>query len=706
MTRLLYRVGAGCARHPWRVVAAWVVAVGTVTMLSGMIGGGFRNAMTVPGTSSDRAVERLRAAFPDAAGAEAHIVARREGAEFDRAAVERTQADLRALPDVGSTSVRTSDDSRSVMIVAQFTAELPDLAAPSVVQQLTGVADRLRGPGIQVAVGGEIPESVQGPDGVAESVGAGVALIVLLLAFGSVLAAGLPLVIAAAGLGAGLGLIGLLAAIADVNSVSPTLGSMLGLGVGIDYGLFMVARHRQGLAARLSPVDAAAHATATAGRSVVFAGVSVLIGMTGLAFSGVPGFASMGLSAGLVIMACVIAAITLLPALLGALGLRVFGARTRKQAVLPADSFHSAWAQRLAKRVTHRPLPWLVASSVALIALALPALGMQLGENDAGSESADKPTRQAYDLVAQGFGPGVNGRLVVVADPGQVASINETVVATPGVMSVTPPAVSPDGTTAVFEIIPASGPETAETRELATRLQASLPDSADLTGPTAAMLDTTDALAERLWLVILAVLTATFVLLLLVFRSLLIPAKAVLANLLSVGASYGVLTLAFQTHTGAALIGLDGPVPIAGWVPMVLFAILFGLSMDYEVFVLSSVREHHEQGLSNRDSVVQGLGSSAKIIGYAAAIMIAVAGGFALDSSVLVKIIGVGMATAILVDVTLVRLLLVPAAMAAFGRANWYLPRVLDRVLPRRAAKPASAVLPGDDRKNAATARR
>jgi RND superfamily putative drug exporter len=202
------------------------------------------------------------------------------------------------------------------------------------------------------------------------------------------------------------------------------------------------------------------------------------------------------------------------------------------------------------------------------------------------------------------------------------------------------------------------------------------------------------------------VLAATFVLLMLVFRSLLIPAKAVLANLMSVGASYGVLTLAFQTHAGAALIGLDGPVPIAGWVPMVLFAILFGLSMDYEVFMLSSVREHHDHGQSNRDSVVQGLGSSAKIIGYAAAIMIAVAGGFALDSSVMVKIIGVGMATAILVDVTLVRLLLVPAAMAAFGRANWYLPRALDRVLPRTAAAPAGAGIPVHDRKSAVTAQR
>jgi RND superfamily putative drug exporter len=483
-------------------------------------------------------------------------------------------------------------------------------------------------------------------------------------------------------------MIALLAAITEVNSVSPTLGSMLGLGVGIDYGLFVVARHRQALAARLSPVDAAAHATATAGRSVVFAGLSVLIGITGLVFSGVPSFASMGFASALVILACVVAAITLLPAVLAALGPRVFGRRARQRAAqsgtLPADSFHSPGAERLARRVTRRPVLWLVISAITLLALAAPAVTMRLGQNDPGSESADKPTRQAFDLVAEGFGPGANGPLVAVVDrdqldAAQLDTLRTRITFTPGVSALSPVTESADGRTAVFQIVPATAPASAETRDLVTRLRQHLPAGTDLTGPTAAMLDLTSALAERLWLVILVVLAATFILLMLVFRSLVLPAKAVIANLLSVAASYGVMTLLFQTDTGATLIGLDSTVPIAGWAPMVLFAILFGLSMDYEVFLLSSVREQHDAGLSNRDSVVHGLGASSKIIVCAAAIMIAVAAGFALDSSVVVKIIGVGMGAAILIDVTVVRMVLVPAAMAAFGTANWYHPRWLAR---------------------------
>jgi putative drug exporter of the RND superfamily len=287
-------------------------------------------------------------------------------------------------------------------------------------------------------------------------------------------------------------------------------------------------------------------------------------------------------------------------------------------------------------------------------------------------------------LVAEGFGPGANGPLVAVVDRGRIdaarlGTLRTRITHTSGVDAVSPVTESADGRTAVFQIVPTTAPASAGTQDLAARLRPLLPVGADLTGPTAASLDLTSALAERLWLVILAVLAATFVLLMLVFRSLVLPAKAVIANLLSVAASYGVMTLLFQTATGAALIGLDSTVPIAGWAPMVLFAILFGLSMDYEVFLLSSVREQHDAGLSNRDSVVRGLGASSKIIVCAAAIMIAVAAGFALDSSVTVKIIGVGMGTAILIDVTLVRMVLVPAAMAAFGAANWYHPRWLAR---------------------------
>jgi RND superfamily putative drug exporter len=699
MTRALHTLGSACARHPWRVVAAWLVAIGILTALASLVGGAYRDTATVPGSSSDRAIERLRASFPAEAGASAHIVAKIGGAGVSQADLDAVAGAVRAVPGVREVTSRPSPDGRIVLLMARFHSELPDIDAATAVDQLTAAARPLADRGAQVAVGGEIPENIQGPNGIAETAGVALALVLLVLAFGSAIAAGLPLLVAAGGLGAGLGLIGLLAAITEVNSVSPTLGSMLGLGVGIDYGLFVVARHRQGLAARLSPIEAAAHATATAGKSVVFAGLSVLIGITGLVFSGVSSFASMGFASALVIFACVVAAITLLPALLAALGPRVFGRRARRRAAasgaLPADSFHSARAERLARRVTRRPVRWLVFSVIALLALAAPALTMRLGQNDAGSESVDKPTRQAFDLVAEGFGPGANGPLVAVVDRGQLDAarldaLHSQIMTTPGVREVSPVTESADGRTAVFQIEPTTAPASAETRDLAARLHAQLPAGADLTGPTAAVLDLTSALAERLWLVILVVLAATFLLLMLVFRSLVLPAKAVIANLLSVAASYGVMTLLFQTDIGAAMIGLDSTVPIAGWAPMVLFAILFGLSMDYEVFLLSSVREQHDAGLSNRDSVVRGLGSSSKIIVCAAAIMIAVAAGFALDSSVIIKIIGVGMGTAILVDVTLVRMVLVPAAMAAFGKANWYHPRWLRRraITPRQPERP------------------
>jgi hypothetical protein len=433
-----------------------------------------------------------------------------------------------------------------------------------------------------------------------------------------------------------------------------------------------------------SPVEAAANATATAGHSVVVAGVSVLIGITGLVFSGIPSFASMGFAAGLVVLATMLVSITLLPALLGLAGLRVFGRRARRAPVLPMDSFHSPRAQRMARRVVSRPGRWLMISVLALLALAAPGLGMRLGQSDAGSESVDQPTRQAYDLVSASFGPGANGPLLLVADRHAVAHVDRLAVdlaTVGGVAEVFPPVVAADGSTALIQVIPTTGPSDEATGVLVRRLADQLPDGVDITGPTAAGLDMTTTLSAQLWWVILAVLSATFVLLLVVFRSIVVPLKAVVGNLLSVCASFGVLTLAFQTDLGAQLLGLPGPIPIVAWAPVILFAILFGLSMDYEVFMLSAIREQREAGVTGRAGIVAGLSSTTRIITSAAAIMIAVAAGFALDPSVLVKIIGVGMATAILVDVTLVRMLLVPAAMALLDEGNWYLPGWLDRLL-------------------------
>jgi RND superfamily putative drug exporter len=691
MTSTLYSLGRACARHPWRALAAWLAVLAAVVTLSSLAGGTLRDQMTVPGTSSDRASARLTESFPAAAGAQAHLVATWPGTA-DAAAIARVRADLTRLDGVRTVEVRTSTDGHTALLGVRYDATKADIPLQPATDQLTAAGRPLAESGARVAVGGEVPESIQGPNGVAESIGVVAALIILLFAFGSALAAGLPLLVAGFGLGVGLSLITLLAAVTDVSTVSPTLGSMIGLGIGIDYALFVVARHRERLIAGDSPVEAAARANASAGRSVVFAGGTVLIAICGLAFSGIPGFASMGLAAGLVVAVTVLVSITLLPGLLAATGQRVFGRRVRTGR-RTATALRSARAERMARVVVRRPLAWSVLATVALLALAAPALSMRLGQNDAGSERPSNPTRQAHDQVVDGFGPGVNGPLTIVVDrrtlsDGDITALRDRVGATGGVESISPIAVSPSGTTSVFHAVPTTGPQSAETHALARQLRNDLPAGADLTGPTAAMVDMTDVLADRLWLVIAAVLVATFVLLVFVFRSLVLPLKAVLTNLLSVGAAYGVMTLAFQTQWGAHLLGLGGPVPIPAWAPMVLFAILFGLSMDYEVFMLSRVRERYERSGNTREAVAAGLGDTARIIASAGAVMVAVALGFALDPSVMVKIIGVGLASAILVDVTIARLVLVPATMALLGDRNWYLPRWLGGRLPR-AEQPA-----------------
>jgi RND superfamily putative drug exporter len=672
---MLRRLGRMCGAHPWWVALAWLVLLGVVTGLSALAGGSFRDSADVPGTSSARATALLQAHFPDADGAEAHVVAR-SSATLPPAAIDQTVRALRSVDHVRSVTPTVTPGGRSVLIAVQFAVgpEGLDLKAT------TNALNRAAAPLPDAKVGGQVPEGVQGPNGVAEAIGVAVAVVVLILVFGSLLAAGLPLLMAMIGIGIGFGLIGLLAAVADVSTVSPTLGSMLGLGVGIDYSLLIIARYRDELGRGPAPLDAVGEAVATAGHAVAFAGVCVLIGIVGLAFSGIPSFTTMGVAAGLVVLPTMLAAITLLPALLVPLGRRVLRRGQRPAA------FRSRWAEQWTRTVVRRPVLALVAGLIALTAIAAPIAGLRLGQNDAGSEPLSNPTRQAYDLVAQDFGPGWNGPLSVVVGSdarAEVASLAARLSARDDIATVTPPLWSTDGTTAVLTVVPKTGPQDEATYELVRTLHRELPAGAELAGPTATTVDMTTVLQQRLWVVILVVLTATCVLLIFVFRSLVLAIKAVLANLLSVSASFGALTLAFQTSFGAKLLGLTEPVPIVAWAPVVLFAILFGLSTDYEVFMLSRVREAYDAGLPHRDSVVEGLASSAKVITCAAAIMISVAAGFAADPGVMVKIVGVGMAVAIFLDVTLVRLLVVPAVLALLGERTWYLPRRFPGVTAR-----------------------
>ena len=701
MTTSLHRIGGFAARHPWRVLALWGLALVALLAAAGAYGGTLTDDHSLPGTSTQRAQDLLAERFPAAAGTSARVVVHTTDGPVDPAALAATRSrllDLRGVSAVAPPVI--SADGRTTVLPVQYDVPVTDFRDAEGLDDLQRAAEPLRTAGAQVAFGGEVPDNAQAPDGRAELLGLVAAVVVLLLAFGAVVAAGLPLAVAVVGLVAGSSGITLLAAVTDVGTITPTLATMVGLGVGIDYALFIVTRHRDGLAQGLTVEGAAAVAVGTAGKAVVFAGGTVLLALTGLQFSGLSGFATMGYGTALVVLATVLAAVTLLPALLGLLGMRVFSRRARRSGRLTATASHSPTAARLASAVGRRPVLALVLSATLMSALAAPALGMRLGQSDAGSEPTSSTVRVAHDLVAQAFGPGANGPLVVAVDlerlrAAGLGELADRVAATRGVERVAAPVLSPDGTAAVLTVTPTTGPQDERTESLVHDLRSRvLPAGADITGSTAALIDLSTILSEHLWLVVLAVVGTSLLLLLVAFRSVVVPVKAALMNLLSVSAAYGVMTLAFQTEAGAELLGLPGPVPIAAYVPVLMFAILFGLSMDYEVFLLSRVREEFLRTGDAAGSVVTGLASTARVISSAALIMVAVFAGFALDSVVVIKMIGIGLATAIALDVTVVRLLLVPASMALLGRANWYLPRWMERVLPTVDPHGSEVVLP------------
>jgi RND superfamily putative drug exporter len=689
MSRLLYRLGKAAARRPWRVIAAWLIAAMAVAGVAASFGGPFQDDYTLPGTGSQRATDLLTEHFPAMSGADARVVAHSESGPVDPEAAGLAADRLRGLPHVSDVAAPVmSVDGHTALISVRYDVPVTDLD-PDSVELLDAAGEPLRAAGHQVEFGGQVVEQITAPDGRAEMIGVGAALVILLFAFGSFVAAGLPLAIAAVGLAVGSAGVTVLAGLTDVSTSAPTLATMVGLGVGIDYALFVVTRHRNELATGASVAEAAGRANASAGQSVVFAGATVLVAISGLAFSGIPGFATMGYAAGIVVFVTVIAAVTVLPALLGVGGHRLYRRGPHVKDWVPRSIAPSRFAERLAHRVGGRPLPWLLSSAAVLLGLAAPALGMSIGQGDAGNDPESATERRAYDLVAEAFGPGSNGPLVVAVDLRSTPKEELTDVAAdlslvPGVAAVSEPIISPDESAAVLTVTPTTSPQDERTVTLLEHLRtAVLPAGAEVTGLTAAMIDMSDIVADHLWSVLGAVLAASLVLLLLAFRSVVVAVKASLVNLLSVGAAYGVLTLVFQTETGARLVGLPGEVPVPAFVPLFLFAILFGLSMDYHVFLLSSVRDAWLRTGHARDSVTTGLAGTARVITSAALIMVVVFLGFAFDPTVEIKMMGVGLATAIALDATIVRLVLVPSGMALLGRANWYLPRWLDRFLPR-----------------------
>ncbi|MBI3747303.1 MAG: MMPL family transporter [Chloroflexi bacterium] len=718
----LNRLGQAAARHARLVILIWLVATVGAVALAGEFGGTFNDRYVLPGAHSQQATDLLEEKFPQVAGTRVTVVFRAPDGTFrDPGAAAAMTATLGAIarqPDViGVTDPLTTPGAVSVdatiaYAAVQYDKEAGQLAQPAV-DRLQAAAGSGRAAGLQVEFGGELLDYASPLAGSAgEGVGLLVAAVILLIAFGSVMAAGLPILTAIVALTSGISLVVLLAAKVEVSTAAPTVAAMLGLGAGIDYALFISNRFREQLRSGHSVVESVGIALATAGRAVLFAGLTVVISILGLWLADFPFLTWMATSAVFAVAVTILAAMTLLPALLGLLGHRIerwhipqFG-RTASAATSDRSGTRG-WAG-WTSRVVARPWPYLLASLGILLVLAAPILDLRSGMPDQGSASPATTQRKAYDLLAQGFGAGINGPILLVVDlpPGDtrvLESIVSKVGSDPDVAAVAPAQVNAAVDTAMIAVVPKAAPQSATTVKLLDRLTVQvLPAATSGTGAqvhvggvNALYVDVDGRSASRLPLVVGGVIAVSFLLLLLAFRSIAVAFTAAVLNILSLGAAFGVLVAVFQWGWGVKLVGLDEALPIASIVPLFVFAILFGLSMDYEVFLLSRIREAYTAGADTGAAIVSGVGLTARVITSAALVMVAVFLSFVPVDMVSIKMIGVGLATAILVDATIVRVILLPATMAILGRANWWIPGWLDRRLPHLALERADTVAEG-----------
>ncbi|HEX5586427.1 MAG TPA: MMPL family transporter [Acidimicrobiia bacterium] len=703
-TRLLQGLAGWCYRRRRRVLVVWIVALVVVSAIGSSVGSTYSQGFALSGTESQRAADVLRSRFPARAGDEGQIVFAHAKGVQDPAVQARVEALFREVAAVrGVTSVvspydidgarQISGDGDVAYATVQFdrvASKIPD----STIERIRSLADAVEGGGVHVALGGRMFQE-HGGLGPAELIGILAAIVILLVAFGSLLAMGLPILIALVGIGIGLGFVELLSHVIATPDFATQLASMIGIGVGIDYALFIVTRYRQGLGEGLAPERAVVRAIDTAGRAVVFAGCTVMISLLGLFLMDVDFVKGMALGTSVTVGIVMLASITLLPALLGFAGRAIdrFSVH-RTRAEQPLEQ--SLWF-RWSRVVQRRPWPAFAGGLVFLIVLAIPLLSMRLAFPDAGGNPTSDTTRQAYDLVADGFGAGFNGPLILAAefpegaDTRPLDALVAQLQSVPGVAAVTAPTLSPSGDAAVIRVIPAGSPQSASTTDLVGTLRDDVIPAAvagsdvqvHVGGLTASSIDVSERLSSRLPIFIGAVLVLSFLLLMAVFRSLLVPLKAVIVNLLSIGAAYGVVVAVFQWGWLGGVLGIEQTGPIAPFVPMMMFAILFGLSMDYEVFLLSRIREEYDRTGDNSLAVADGLASTARVITAAALIMVAVFGSFVFGDATTIKLFGLGLATAILIDATIVRTVLVPATMELLGDRNWWFPAWLDRIIPR-----------------------
>ena len=742
---MLARLARASFRRRWLVLVVWIVSLVALNATSASLGSTEEAGFTLPDTESKAVLDLLERAAPRQSGEEGEIVFEVESGVAEpaaRAAITEFLAATAAIDGVGSVGDPFTGDRGQVspdgtvafarLVLEERQAGPNRLAAASEIVDLRAAAPD----GVRVELGGDLFVDFEPPQ--SETIGLAAAVFILLLAFGSVLAVGLPIGVALFGIGTGVALIGITGHLVDMPDFTLTLALMIGLGVGIDYALFIVTRYRERLALGDDPETATVLAIDTAGRAVLFAGTIVIISMLGMLLMGVPFIRGLGIGSALAVLTTMIASLTLLPAFLGFAGRRIdlttwsavialvifnvgllafalgvqamlpvglavalvivvagrFVPSLRRQAPIhqPSDATTNVW-HRWSRAVQRHPWRGVIGGLVVLLVLAAPVFSMRLGNSDNGNLPENQTARGAYDLLAEAFGPGFNGPLLLALDlpagtgETELGAVATAIAADPGVAFVAPAQVVPDAGVAFWQVVPISGPQDEATTDLIDRLRDDVIPTTGLDvlvgGNTAIFADFSDYLAGRLPIFVGTVLLLSFVLLMAVFRSVLVPLKAVVLNLLSIAASYGVVVAVFQWGWGGSLIGIGKGGPIEAFIPMMLFAIVFGLSMDYEVFLLSRMREEYDRTGDNASAVADGLAATARVITSAAAIMVFVFGSFLLEDLRQIKLFGLGLAIAVFIDATVVRMVLVPATMELLGNRNWWLPGWLARLLPK-----------------------
>jgi RND superfamily putative drug exporter len=708
VTGPLYAIGRFCSRHHYPVIGAWVVLAIALLAISHASGSKTSENLTLPGTDSTIATELLEDNLPEQAFGSNPLVFEATQGKLTEARYAKPVAEvvkrLEAIHFVNSAISPLSKEGAAFLSKDQKVGYIPVVLGigPGEIdeeqaERILDAAKPAEAAGLHAAVGAYVGQQLSKPaTETSEAIGLAAAVIILLFAFGTATAMMLPIVSAVLGLACALSIIRLLEHVLEVPGVASTLATMIGLGVGIDYALFIVTRHKLQLGEGMELRESIARATATAGGAVVFAGFTVVIALCSLAFAGIPLVSTLGFTAAVAVVVAVSAATTLLPAMLGALGPHINSLRVQFGKTHPDDKEPHGW-RRWAERVSDRPWTASIAALLVLIVLALPIFQLELGQNDISALPKETTSRQAYDSLNAGFGPGVNGPLLIASEftsPTEAKQVlpklQKAVAGAEDVKGAGEPSLDKQGTVAVFTVISKSEPWANETVDLVENLRETvIPEALQGTkansyvgGQTAGYIDLATQISDKLPLMIAIVVALSFIVLLVAFRSLLVPIKAAAMNLLSVAAAYGVVTAVFQLGWGSSLIGLDHPIPIVSFVPLLMFAILFGLSMDYEVFLLTQMREHFKEYGDEKRAVVEGLANTGRVITSAAAIMVCVFTSFVLSGNPVVKEFGVGLAVAIAIDSTVVRCLLVPAVMVLLGKRAWWLPGWLDRLLP------------------------